>query len=253
MQPSGPVPTEIPDVNGKVAPTPSSPRLSRWKQWVTVGIFVSMFGTVGVFAFRRPAFYVERLHAMPNEERTQLSKQFLNKGTRLINDIQNEPIWLADFDERQINAWLADDFHHNHAEQTLPSGIREPRIAIEGDMLRLGFQYCKGPCGVVIQIGFRAWVPKRNMLAVEIEGAWAGDLPLPASYTRSVIEQFTYANNLGIRWKRNGSRLVALIEFPKGHREVVLQKVEIRSGTIHVKGGSGRLPVPSTDYAPSAN
>lgn len=230
-----------------------APHHSRWKQTTTITILVGLIVTVGVLLFRRPAFYLERLGSMPAEEQSQLSKQFLNKGTRLINDIQHEPVWLADFDERQINAWLADDFHQNHAEQSLPSGIREPRIAIDGDILRLGFRYCKGPCGVIVQIGLRAWVPKRNMLAVEIDGAWAGDLPLPASYTRSVIEQFAYANNLGIRWKRNGNRLVALIEFPKGHREVVLQKVEIREGTIYVKGGSGRLPVPSADYAPSAN
>lgn len=232
---------------------PSAPQRRNWLGMLATVSIASVLGTAIFAVAQRPTFYTERLATVEGAEQANLSKQFLNKGTRLLNDIQNQNVWMATFNEAQINAWLAEDFEMNHAEQSLPTGTSKPRISLEGDLMRLGFSYAKGPFAVVIQLGFRAWVPKRNMLAVEIDGAKAGWLPLPTSYTRSVIEQFADANSLEVDWKRNGGRLVALFNLPKGHRELVLHKVLIQSGSIEVKGGSGRLPIPATDYAPSAN
>lgn len=249
----GPPPKLEPKAQAASTPVAKPPRKRSWfGVLVTTGLLAAIVG-LAFCLMQAPAFYMAKLDAIPLKERANLSKQFLNKGTRLLNDIQNQSIWMANFEEDQINSWLAEDFETNHAEQSLPAGTKKPRIALDGDMMRLGFQYSKGPCCVVIQIGFRAWVPKRNMLAVEIEGAKAGWVPLPTSYTRSVIEQFANANSLEVVWKRNAGRLVALFNLPKGHRDLVLHKVLIQKGSLQVKGGSGRLPIPATDYAPSAN
>lgn len=249
----GPPPQLAPTEPALASPPAPRPYRRNWLGIFATACVATMLGT-GIFAaVQHPTFYTERLQGIEQPEQANLSKQFLNKGTRLLNDIQNQHVWMANFDEEQINAWLAEDFEMNHAEQSLPSGTSKPRISLEGDLMRLGFTYAKGPCTVVIQIGFRAWVPKRNMLAVEIDGAKAGWLPLPTSYTRSVIEQFADANSLEVTWKRNGGRLVALFNLPKGHRELVLHKVLIQTGSIEVKGGSVRLPIPAIDYAPSAN
>jgi hypothetical protein len=193
------------------------------------------------------------LQSLDPAEQQKLSKRFLNRGTRLISDIQNSSVWMADFEETHINAWLSQDFQENHAEQSLPEGVSQPRVAIEDGLLRLGFRYHTGVISTVVQIGLKAWIPKRNLVALEMEGAWAGALPLPTSHTRRVVEQFAHANHMTVTWKRNGRRLVALLELPRGRRDVVLQKVEIKAGGIHVKGGNGRLPVSAADYAPSAN
>lgn len=248
-----PTPPPAPPESAERSTKPNASRMLGWRGVTLLMIGIGGIGGVGFLASQQPGFYAEQLQNLSAEDRVALSKQFLNKGTRLINDIQNQSVWAADFEQDQINAWLAEDFESNHAEQSLPTGTGQPRLALDGDVLRLGFRFSKGPFGVIIQIGFRAWVPRRSMLAVEIEGAKAGWLPLPSSYTRSVIEQFAYANSMEVTWKRNGQRLVALFEFPRGHREVVLQKVEIKDGAIHLRGGSGRLPVNSKDYSPSAN
>lgn len=220
---------------------------------VVGGGFAAVMLTLLALASRTPAFYAERKNAADPARRRQQSRDFLSRGTRLISDIENASNWSADFDEEQINAWLAEDFQSNHAEQSLPAGVGNPRIALEGDLLRIGYTYRFGPLRTVIQIGVRAWVPKRNLLAVEFEGAWAGALPLSTNHLRHVIEQFANANNLNVTWKRHDRRLVALVEFPRGHREVVLHRVEIGTGRLQIRGGASRPNLPSIDYAPSAN
>lgn len=221
-----------------------------------VAIVVPLALLVGLYLLisHRPAFYVERLNAQDPEQQKALSRQFLNKLTRLISDMQNTSAWSAEFEESQVNAWLAQDFKANHAEESLPAGVREPRIAIEGEYLHLGFRYRKGPISTVVHIGFRAWVPKPNLLAIELRGASMGAVSLPTNQARQMIEQIASANGLEVSWKRNGGRLVALLEFSRSHRDVVLRKVDIAPEGISIRGiNAGYSPNPQPDYAPSAN
>lgn len=207
---------------------------------------------LAIMLSHEPGFYAEQTGAASTPERLELSKQFLSRGTRLISDIHNAPVWMADFEEDKINAWLAEDFQVNHADQSLPAGVADPRVALRDDVLWLGFRYHNWLMSTVIQVGLKAWVPKKNMMAIELQGAWAGALPVPTSHTRHVFEQFASANAMNITWKRNGRNLVALLEFPRSQRDVVLQKVEISQGALKIKGGSSRLPI-AADFAPSAN
>jgi hypothetical protein len=78
-------------------------------------------------------------------------------------------------------------------------------------------------------------------------------LPLPTTYTRTVIEQFIVDQGLDISWKRNGQSLVALVDFARAEREIILRRVEVKDGRLAVEGLSGRLAIPATDYAPTAN
>lgn len=200
-----------------------------------------------------PAFYVQRSCPVEDAECIQLSNQFLNIVSRLIGDIQNSRDWSAMFNENQINAWLAHDFQQNHAGKSLPSGVEQPRVEISGDQLNLGFRWRRGPISTVVQIGVRAWVPKRNLLCVELKSVHAGRLPLPTTYTRKVVEDFVQAQNLDISWKRNGRRLVAVIDFDRSKRQIVLRQVKIDGDAVSVEGLGGRHAIPSTDYAPTAN
>lgn len=247
------LPVDVPESNPPAALAAAVWRRSFTRAWLAVYGLSFGLAILGLaLLWHEPTFYGSCLERLSSEEKSLRSKQFLNRGTRLISDIQNSSVWMAEFEQDQINAWLAEDFQSNHAEHSLPAGVKDPRVAIEGDLLRLGFRYSWGPISTVVQIGFKAWVPKRNLLAVELQGAWAGGLPLPTSHTRHVIEQFAYANNMNVSWKRNKGKLVALLEFPRTQREIVLQRVEIRPNIIHIKGGNGRH-LPTADYSPSAN
>lgn len=210
-------------------------------------------GSVGWLLQVEPNFYTERLCELEPEKRHQCNNQFLNTASRLINDLQNSTAWQATFREQDINGWLAEDFEANHAQKVLPVGVRKPRVEIQGDQCRLGFSWSVGPVSSVIQISARAWIPRRNLLLVEVESVKAGWLPLPTTYPRTVIEQFLESQSLEVSWKRNGSRLVALIDFTPVQRKVVLNRVEIRDGQIGIDGLSGHHAIPTIDYAPTAN
>ena len=243
--------------NGNVAVDFSTPHrasfLARLAVTAIVGLPIGLLIFVFTMAQIEPSFYSKRLRNEDEAKRHQLSNQFLNSASRLISDLQNSPAWEANFNEDQINGWLAEDFQQNHAAKVLPPGVKDPRVEIDGDRVILGFRCQKGPFSTVVQIGVRAWIPSRNLLAFELDTAQAGLLPLPTTYTRKVIEQFILAQNLEITWKRNGHKLVALIDFQRAERQIVLRRVEVRADGLYLEGLSGRHGMPATDYAPSAN
>jgi hypothetical protein len=206
-----------------------------------------------ILVSQTPAFYALRRSELEEAQRAALSKQFLNKITRLISDIRNSRTWQAEFEEGQINGWLAQDFQSNHAEQSLPPGVSEPRVAMEGDLLRVGFRYQRGLVDTIVQIGLRAWTPSSTQLALELHGAKAGALPLPTHQTRRVIEQIAFANDLDVSWYRNGQYVVAVLTLPRGQRDIILQRFEIRSGGLLIKGLSGRRLFSDQEATPKAN
>lgn len=232
-------------------------RPAKWRRRATgavlVGLPIVAVGVAFLLSQTSPKFYRQRLASDSNEQTVQFSNQFLNTASRLLGDIQNLRTWQAEFGERQINGWLAHDFEVNHADRSLPNGVSQPRVEIAGDEIRLGFRWELGPVSTVVQIGLRAWVPRQNLLCIEIESVKAGLLPLPTTYTRKVIDQFIQSQNLDIQWKRNGGRLVALIDFERGQRRIVLHKVQIQSDGLYLEGLSSRHSLPNSDYAPSAN
>lgn len=247
--------TAAPIADPQSAPVPRAPRRksTRWRWFLLIIVGCAFLSGATVLVRLEPPFYHARLCASDADQRHELSNQFLNSASRLINDLQNSPAWEARFGEDQINGWLAEDFEQNHAAKSLPHGVTQPRVAIEGDRIRLGFRWQWGPVETVIQIAARTWVPKRNILVVELESAKAGWLTLPTTYTRRVIEQFISAQNLDISWKRHGRQLVAIIDFQRAERKIVLRRVEVSDKQLHVEGLSGRHAVAGADYAPSAN
>jgi hypothetical protein len=193
-----------------------------------------------ILAGRAPAFYVERLHEMPPDAQKEMSERFLKSATRLLSAIvYGEGRWKESFDEASINAWLAEDFPVNHA-QLLPSCVRDPRVAIEDDVLHLGFRWAAGPFETVVHISGSVWVPKQNLLAIKFAGASAGMIPLPTSHVRRVLERIADARGCELTWKRHGSELIGLLKLPAGGRNV-LRRAEIKNGTVSLSGNNSKF------------
>lgn len=211
----------------------------RWIRWVlTIGVVVGLAG-IWLSLGYRPTFYGERLRQ--SDQRDSESRRFLGQVARLVSDIQNGPRWEGRFDEPIVNAWLAVDFMHNHAERALPRSVRQPCVVMEDDRLRVGFGVVAGPLATVVQVRVQAWVPKPNVLAVEVHDVRAGALPLPASVARVMIERIADAYRLDLTWKRRGRALVALMGFPQGHRGAILERVELRNGLVRLAGSNRRF------------
>ena len=196
-----------------------------------------------------PEFYQKRLYIADDEERIRLSTSFFRIISQLgANQQQGGNVngWFATWQEKEINAWLSEGYEKEYAESKVP----QPRIAIEGDHLRLGFRYKWGPISTIVHVGFRAWVPKANVLALEIQSAKAGSVPISSSYVRSALEGLFDENNLEFEWKQNQGKLVAIISLPLAKMDMILRKVEIDTDHVLIRGASRKR---GSDFAPGAN
>jgi hypothetical protein len=199
-----------------------------------MAMVLTPFAVVAVLALQTPAFYVER--AVQPENSRELSKNFFNRSTRFVNSLLNaEGRWRETFDEAGFNAWLEHDFEPN-LKKALPWGVADPRVALESGLMRVGFRWGVGPIATVVEVKVGVWVPKDNLLAVELHGASAGNLPLPTTYVRRVFEQVAEAAACEIKWKRRGSNLVGLVKLPSLGRNVLLRRAEIAEGAITFSG-----------------
>jgi len=225
-----------PQPKAELTPLPRRPR--RWmRTLLCLSVVLSPIVAAVVLAAQAPGFYVERLS--PGDEQTleERANQFLSRGSRLYNSIvSGSNVWSEKFDEAIINAWFAHDLKRNH-QRSLPSGVSEPRVALDGDCLRVGFRWGFGSLGTVVQVAVKTWVPQNNLLAVELRGARAGRLPLPTTYVRRLVESVAERNGCEIRWKRNGANLVAIITLP-GSRGITLRRAEVGNGALTLSGHS---------------
>jgi len=196
----------------------------------------SPLAIAAVMAAQAPQFYLDRVDAGDEKKLEDLANQFLSRGSRLYNSIvTGSNSWKESFDEASINAWLAYDLKRNH-QRALPREVTAPRVALEDESLRVGFRWGYGPATTVVQVALKTWVPQENRLAVELQGASAGALPLPTSYVRRIIESVAGRNGCEVRWKRHGANLVALIDLPKGNRGVKLRCAEVSNGVVTLSG-----------------
>ena len=232
-----------------IPPTPSS----RWWHWpAIVAVPMALLAILFALLAQEPDFYVARLDEFEPVQRRELSDVFVTRATNLLmSDLSNAPVWKVEFEEDPINAWLAEDFERNHAQRSLPHGVSKPRISLEGDRLLIGFRFRRGPFSTVIQVGLRAWVPKANLLVVELEEATAGVVPLPTTQMRRLVEAVAHDHKIEVTWKRNGSNLVAVLDFSRPLRDGPLRQVKVGGGSIIVRGVNAHYS--RADFGPSAN
>src|SRR5262249_31406224 len=112
------------------------------------------------------------------EHSTTFRQEFVN---RLLNGINNDPLWGATFTQAHVNSYFAEDFLlPGHGDKLLPEAFTDPRVTFEADRIRVGVRYSSGWWSTVISLDMRVWVPTKepNVVAVEIQGMHLGALPI---------------------------------------------------------------------------
>ena len=68
-----------------------------------------------------------------------------------------------------------------------PAGFHSPRVAVEGDRLKLGFRYGHGFWSTVIGVELRIWLvaEETNLMAIEVRDLRAGRLGVG---TQSILD-----------------------------------------------------------------
>jgi hypothetical protein len=211
---------------------------------------------VGIFAFLACAAattgwllvrYEPRRYAQaalpPGPERVQFSQQFLSEFTQLVSDFGSDGDGGGGrFTEQQINAYLNEGFiQQGWADRLLPERIREPRVVIDQDRIRLAFRYGNSPLwSTVISIDLAVWLSHRepNVVALQLRGFHAGALPISAQSLLERISEVCRQNGIEVSWYRHEGYPVAVLRFQadKPRPTLQLRAVRLEPGAIIIQG-----------------
>ena len=159
-----------------------------------------------------PEFYQRALaHGAAEQD---CSERFERQALALHNQVRRSGQWEARFTEEEINAWLAATVPEKFP-QALSSGVSEPRVAIEGDIIRLAVRYARGSTSTVVSLAARLHLTDEpNQIAVEIREARSGALPLPLAGFLDEIKAHASQAGIALQWTESAGRPVALFRLP---------------------------------------
>jgi hypothetical protein len=238
--------------------------MSRKSLLVAVGVVAALVVggalTLIVLLLHEPGFYTTALVA-DEQARKRAANEFWGQCNDIINAFVNpEKPWEASFTEEQINSYFAEHLSRvGGLEKVFPDGMAAPRVAIEGDRIRLAFRYGTKPWSTIISIDFRVWLAQQevNVVAVEVLGMRAGAVPIAA---QSMLERFSDSarrQEVDVSWYRYNGHPVALLRFQGASRSPTVQLLQL-SLSPHVLSVGGQpfgytppKPAPAATPAPA--
>ena len=161
----------------------------------------------------------------------------------LKNDIRTKGEWGETFTAEELNCFFAEMMTANGTfAGMLPKGFHSPRVAVEGDRLRLGFRYGRGFWSTIVSVEFRVWLvaDEVNLMAVEVCALRAGRLSVGAQSILDAIGETARSSNIDVTWYRYNGNPVGLFRFfpdqPRPASQVLT--LEVQDGKIVVAGRS---------------
>jgi len=210
-------------------------------------------GLVGYMLKRVPGFYTRATPRSDYDTREKASR-LLTRVQDLKNDIRTKSDWGDTFTAEELNCFFAEMMCGNGTfEGMLPKRFHAPRVAVEGDRLRLGFRYGTGFWSTVVSMEFRVWLVAEqvNLMAVEVCDLRLGGLGVGAQSILDAIGETARSSNIDVTWYRHRGNPVGLFRFfpdqPRPASQVLT--LEVRDGTIVIAGksvadGPATLPAP---------
>jgi len=211
---------------------------------VAIGIvFLLISGVVGVLGTMlkcEPTFYTAAACPLDYDTREKASR-VLTRIQDLKTDIRTKEEWGETFTADELNCFFAETMTANGSfASLLPEGFHEPRVAVEGDRLKLGFRYGSGFWAAIVWIELRTWLvaDETNVMAVEVCDLRAGRLAVGTQSILDAIAETARGSNIDVTWYRHNANPVGLFRFfpdqpqPASH----VLTLETREGKVVVAG-----------------
>jgi len=210
---------------------------------VSVSLLAILAGSLVWLVKYEPTFYETALaDTAPPEIRRKQAEVFVRTTMDLVDEIRNEDSWSHKFSEEAVNGWLAEELPVKYAEW-LPSEVAAPRVKFEKGKLLLAFQVRHGMWKGVVSGTIHPWVAAPNQLALEIQSARIGLIPVPVDELLGDLVQHMNTAGLRMQWKNSGKQDVLVVEFdddfsPGGGRgeHAVLEAVELEPQLLRISG-----------------
>jgi hypothetical protein len=216
-------------------------RQLRIAAFCTLGVGVCVLAALGGAYFAaqqvRP-FYKHALRIEP-EALERGSRELESRATALYSEAKKAGRWEAAFTAEQINGWLAVQLVDN-LDIELPSRVRDPRVAISADRLRLGFRTSSGGVDTVVSVDAGVFLTDDGAVAIHLMSVRAGALPLPVMQLADQIADACRDLELPVRWTRQEGQPVALVELHSDpstdKRQFFIDAIELRENELYVAG-----------------
>jgi hypothetical protein len=215
-----------------------------------------VLAVLALMARHEPEFY-RRVAVPPGAVRKNQSRAFKTEFTQLISNIaSHDVVWTSTFTEAQLNSFFAEDFIDSGcAEKLLPEDVREPRVVLEQDKIRLAFRYGTPPWSTIISIEFRVWLAPRqyNVVVLELQSLHAGSLPISAQSLLEQLSDTMRRHNIDVTWYRHKGNPAAVLRFggDQARPSVQMRRLEVHNGTLTIVGGSVEPAVSPPGSRPS--
>jgi hypothetical protein len=197
-------------------------------------------GVLGYMLKREPAFYAAAARPADYDTREKASR-VLTRIQELKNDIRSHGEWGETFTADDLNCFFAEMMTDGGSfAGVLPRNFHDPRIAIEGDRLKLGLRYGKGLWSTVVSVELRVWLvaDEVNLMGMEVCGLRAGRLGISAQSILDAIEELARSSGIDVTWYRHGRNPVGLFKFFPDQPRPVSQvlTLEVSDGKIIIAG-----------------
>jgi hypothetical protein len=203
-------------------------------------LFVAGGGALGYLLKCEPAFYTAAACPADYDTREKAS-QMLTRVQELKNDIRTRGEWGGTFSAEELNCFFAEMMTDEGGfSSILPKGFSSPRVAIEGDRLKLGLRYGTGLWSTIVWVELRIWLvaDEVNLMGMEVCDLRAGRLGIGAQSILDAIEELARSSNIDVTWYRHNHNPVGLFRFFPDQPQPVsqVQTLEVRDGQIVIAG-----------------
>jgi len=205
----------------------ASKRTVRRIALICLGGLALVFGGGLVLARYEPVFY--RSLAVPGAaagsdgvpvgsgaDAETLARRAVTKASAWHASISRPGSWETAISADEVNAWLAVDLPRNHP-RWLPPGVSQPRIALLPRHALLGARVGYGPLTAVAALDFEIQLRDVNHLAIVLEQAHVGAIPLPRPLILRELSRRIARLGMVTDLRRLDGRLVLMVYIPSTH------------------------------------
>jgi hypothetical protein len=218
---------------------------------ILAGFLGIVFGGAFTLAKREPDFY--RNTPNPDEYDTrERAAHLLTRVQDLKNEIRSSSLWSAEFSAEDLNCFFVENMGKKGGlASLLPEGVHSPRVAIDGDRLKIGFKYGEGLWSTVVWVELKVWLVKDepNLVALEVCDLRTGSLPLGSQSVLDSISESVRDWNIDVTWYRSGNNPVGLFRFfanQQGQAGSQIRTLRVEDGKIQLQG---RTPLEGSPVA----
>ncbi|HEY2410705.1 MAG TPA: hypothetical protein VGI40_00600 [Pirellulaceae bacterium] len=226
---------------------------------IIAGAVVSLLAiciAAAYFASQQPPRFYRQAMTASSADALRHGENFERAALDLHNSAQHLGRWEISLTADEINGWLATDLPAKFP-RLLPTGISDPRVAIDGDVFHLAVRYQRGSVDTVLSIAGEAYLTAQtNEVAIRLDSARAGLVPIPLGRVIQEINDRAERADVNLRWTEVKGSPVALLRLPlesdNSERRSVLDRLDTRPNQILLAGRTELLSAPHDHVAAPA-